>query len=83
MNTLVLIAIIIVFVFVLTYDPKSRKLDKYIAPVVASREQQQPPVQQRVPSACASDRYHDLQFNSEAKTSGCAGKSREFMGAVI
>ena len=81
MNTLVLIAIIIVFVFVLTYDPKSRKLDKYITPVASTREQ--PLAPQQVPSACASDRYHDLQFNSEAKTSGCTGKSREFMGAVI
>ena len=81
MNTLVLIAIAIVFVFLLTYDPKSRKLDKYITPVVVA--EQQPSAPQRVPSACASDRYHELQFNSESKTSGCKGKSREFMGAVI
>ena len=81
MNTLVLIAIIIVFVFALTYDPKSRRLDKYIAPEQNYGKQQQP--QKLMPSPCASDRYHDVQFNSEPSISSCAGKPREIMGAII
>lgn len=81
MNTLVLIAILVVFVFLLTYDPKSRRLDKYITPQVTT--EQQPSVPKQVPSSCASDRYHDVQFNSAPSTSSCAGKPREVMGAII
>ena len=79
MNTLVLIAILVVFVFLLTYDPKSRRLDKYISPQVTTDQQ----LPKQMPSSCASDRYHDVQFNSDPSISSCAGKPREVMGAVI
>ena len=78
MNTLVMIAILVVFVFLLTYDPKCGKLEKYINPspstTMAKKSELQPP--------CDIDRYHSLQFNSPS-TSGCAGRTKEFLGAVI
>jgi len=82
MNTLVMIAILVVFVFLLTYDPKYGKLEKYINPspllpsssTMSKKPEPQPP--------CDIDRYHSLQFNSPS-TSGCAGRTKEFLGAVI
>jgi len=32
MNSIILLCVILIFVFVLTYDPKSRTLDRFISP---------------------------------------------------
>lgn len=77
MNKLVWIAVIIVFVFLLTYDPKSGKLEKYITTPRVS-----PPISQEVPQ-CSEDRYYELQFSKKAPPGECAGKPVEFMGAIM
>ena len=68
MHSLVWFAILAAFVFLLTYDPRSRRLDKYIS--TQSTE-------------CESGRYQELQFNTRAPGDSCKGEPKEFMGAVI
>jgi hypothetical protein len=82
MNTLVMIAILVVFVFLLTYDPKYGKLEKYInpSPLLPSSSTMSKKLEPQPP--CDIDRYYSLQFNSPS-TSGCAGRTKEFLGAVI
>ena len=83
MNTLVVIAILVVFVFLLTYDPRCGKLEKYINPSQLSVVDTTPPTKKLEPQPpCDIDRYHSLQFNSPS-TNGCAGRTKEFLGAVI
>jgi hypothetical protein len=69
MHSLVWFAILAAFVFLLTYDPRSQRLNKYIH----SNDVMQ----------CESGRYQELQFNTRAPNGGCNGKPKEFMGAVI
>ena len=76
MNKLVWIAVLVVFVFLITYDPKSRKLEKYITtppvkPVVSKKPE------------CDEDRYFELQFAKKSPSGECAGKPIEYKGAVI
>jgi hypothetical protein len=79
MNKLIWIVVIIVFVFLLTYDPKSGRLEKYITtPQVA---QVAPPSAKL--AKCPEDRYYELQFNEKAPPGACAGTPVEFLGAVI
>ena len=75
MNKLVWIAVIIVFVFLLTYDPKSGKLEKYITTPQVSPARQAP--------QCSEDRYYELQFAEKAPPGECVGKPVEFMGAIM
>lgn len=69
MHSLVWFAILAAFVFLLTYDPRSQRLNKYIH----SKDVMQ----------CESGRYQELQFNTRAPNGGCTGEPKEFMGAVI
>ena len=78
MNKLVWVAIIIVFVFLLTYDPKSGKLEKYITTPQVKKVS---PISQE--PQCTEDRYYELQFAEKAPPGECAGKPVEFMGAVM
>jgi hypothetical protein len=80
-TTLIVIIVLIVFVFLLTYDPKTRRLDKYLPPAQVSQETS-PDTSQGAPM-CESERYHELQFNSKSDGKGCVGQQRESMGAVI
>lgn len=69
----------IVFVFLLTYDPKSRRLEKYLtSPGQAAKNASEP-----LPPRCDADRYYELQFNEKSHGEGCAGAPEEYMGAVI
>jgi len=70
MHSIVWFAILAAFVFLLTYDPRSRRLDKYI--------KESAPCTQ-----CESGRYQELQFNTRAPGDSCKGEPKEFMGAVI
>ena len=78
MNKLVWIAVIVVFVFLLTYDPKSGKLEKYIT---TPRVPKISPARQA--PQCSEDRYYELQFAEKAPPGECAGKPVEFMGAIM
>lgn len=77
-TTLIIGLVVLVFVFLLTYDPKTRKLEKYLtspgqaAKMESSRSEQ-----------CESARYHEVQFNSKAREGACAGTPAEYLGAVI
>jgi hypothetical protein len=78
-NTALIIGIVVlVFVFLITYDPKSRKLEKYLtSPGQAAQ------MESRRSKECESARYHEVQFNSKAGRDACAGEPEEYMGAVI
>jgi len=81
MNTLIWVAILVVFIFLLTYDPKSGRLGNYITP--QSKKTVTPPVMTEDEYECdEQSRYHEAQFNTPGKK-GCTGKPREYMGAVI
>ena len=69
MNSLILLCIILIFVFILTYDPKSRTLDRFINPDDDD-------------SVC---RYQTLQFAKTAESCVVKDKTRlqENMGAVF
>jgi len=80
-NTTIIIGIVVlVFVFLLTYDPKTRKLEKYLTS--PGQESAQAAVVSRK-KKCESDRYHEVQFNSKSSGEGCMGSPKEYMGAVI
>lgn len=86
-NTTIIIAVVLmVFVFLITYDPKSRRLEKYL--VSPGQEASQAskaskPAYQPVQTMCETDRYYELQFNAKANGSGCSGHPKESMGAII
>jgi hypothetical protein len=71
MHSLVWFAILAAFVFLLTYDPRSQRLNKYI------------PSKDTPCAQCESGRYQELQFNTRAPNGGCNSEPKEFMGAVI
>jgi len=79
MNKLIWIVVIIVFVFIITYDPKSGRLEKYITTPQVARDA--PPSVKL--AKCPEDRYYKLQFNEKAPPGACAGTPVEFLGAVI
>jgi hypothetical protein len=79
MNKLIWIVVIIVFVFLLTYDPKSGRLEKYITTPQVARVA--PP--SLTLNKCSEDRYYELQFNEKAPPGTCAGTPKEVLGAVI
>ena len=76
-TTLIIGLVVLVFVFVLTYDPKTRRLEKYLTSP-GQVQAMEAPAQQ-----CESDRYHDVQFNTKSNGEGCLGKPKEYMGAVM
>lgn len=83
MNTLIWVAILVVFIFLLTYDPKSGRLGNYITPKPQSKAVSVPPVMTEDEYACdEQNRYHEAQFNTSDKE-GCVGKPREYIGAII
>ena len=75
---LVWAAVLIAFVFLLTYDPKSCTLEKYITPKAKTPT---PPPPKSAPK-CESERYQELQFSSSDKNA-CKGEPVERMGAII
>jgi hypothetical protein len=78
-NTTIIIGLVVlVFVFLLTYDPKTRKLEKYLTSPGQVQAMEVPQVQQ-----CESDRYHEVQFNTKSNGEGCLGTPKENMGAVM
>ena len=79
MNKLIWIVVIIVFVFLITYDPKSGRLEKYITTPQVARVAPPPSAQAK----CSEDRYYELQFNEKAPPGTCAGTPKEMLGAVI
>jgi hypothetical protein len=79
MNTLVVVVVVVLFIFLLTYDPKTKTLEKYIEPPVQQVPQQST---EQVPT-CPADRYYQVQFGKNAPMSSCAGTEKSFMGAVI
>jgi len=79
MNKLIWIVVIIVFVFLLTYDPKSGRLENYITTPQVARVAPPP----STPTKCPAERYYELQFNEKAPSNACAGTPKEFLGAVI
>jgi hypothetical protein len=76
MHALVWVVVLIAFVFLLTYDPKSCTLEKYITP--KSKEKT---AAVSTPK-CDSERYQELQFSSSDK-SACKGEPVERMGVII
>jgi hypothetical protein len=79
MSKLIWALVLVVFVFLITYDPKTRRLEKYLttpgqAVQTAAKE---------LPPRCDADRYYELQFNEKSNGEGCAGEPGEYMGAVI
>lgn len=80
MNKLVIFVVLVVFVFLLTYDPKSRKLEKYIS---APAPDVTPQVVPDPESTCSEDRYYKLQFAKNPRTTKCTGKPVEYMGAIM
>jgi len=78
MNTIIWVAILVAFVFMLTYDPRSRNLEKYIPPQVPRCSQEPTPGKQ-----CESGRFQELQFGVNPPDGGCKGEVKTFMGAVI
>jgi hypothetical protein len=78
-TTLIIGVVVLVFVFMLTYDPKTRRLEKYLTSpgqaIVQEKVGQDP--------ECESDRYHELQFNSKSNGEGCMGEQLQYKGAII
>jgi hypothetical protein len=78
MHTFVWIAILAVFVFLLTYDPSSKKLDKYIKPdffysFPEKKEQY----------SSSSERYQNLIFGQSSSSNTDTGETKEYKGAII
>ena len=71
-----MIIVLAAVVFMLTYDPKSRTLDKYIS-------QDKAVVKADPIFACPPDRYHEAQFNSKAPPGACSSPHSSMMGAII
>jgi hypothetical protein len=74
-TTLIIGIVVLVFVFLLTYDPKTRRLEKYLEKPSQVAETGGP--------KCESDRYHELQFNSKSNGEGCMGEQLQYKGAII
>ena len=76
MNAIILFLVLAAVVFLLTYDPKSRTLDRYIS-------QDKPVLKPDPVFECPPDRYHEVQFNSKAPPGACANEQPTMMGAII
>ena len=77
-TTLIIGIVVLVFVFLLTYDPKTRRLEKYL-----ESPQKPSQVAEAEGPKCESDRYHELQFNSKSNGEGCMGEQPQYKGAII
>ncbi len=67
MHNLVWLLVAVACVFLLTYDPRSRKLEKYIQPE----------------SQCDTKKFQELQFNVKAPAGVCKGEPKTCKGAII
>ena len=77
MNKLVILVVVVVFIFLLSYDPKSRKLEKYI-----STPKVLPVVNETISKPmCSEEKYHQLIFNTDGPK--CSGQPVEYLGAVM
>ncbi len=84
MNKFILIAIIAVVLFVLTYDPKSGTLERYLQPYESdgSKKQcQDEEFRAKYPDQCKDVNYDAIQFARSAFMNPMATNSK--MGAII
>ena len=84
MNKLVLIAIIAVILFVLTYDPKSGTLERYLQPYdpdKGKKQCQNDEFRAKYPDQCKDSNYDGIQFASSAFMNPIPSNSK--MGAII
>jgi hypothetical protein len=84
MNKLVLFAILAVVIFVLTYDPKSGTLEKYLKPYSPDdnkKQCQDETFRAQHPDQCKHVNYESIEFASTAFANPMATNSK--MGAII
>ena len=84
MNKLVLFAIIAVVLFVLTYDPKSGTLEKYLKPYSPDDNKQKcqdETFRAQNPGQCKHVNYESIEFASTAFANPMPSNSK--MGAII
>jgi hypothetical protein len=84
MNKLVLFAILAVVLFVLTYDPKSGTLEKYLKPYSPDdnkKQCQDEAFRAKNPGQCKDVNYDAIQFASTAFMNPMPTNSK--MGAII
>ena len=84
MNNLILIAIIAVVIFVLTYDPKSGTLERYLQPYDPDKNKKQCQDEEfraNNPSQCKDSNYDGIQFARSAFMNPIPTNSK--MGAII
>lgn len=84
MNKLVLFAIIAVVLFVLTYDPKSGTLERYLQPYEQSantKDCQNDQFRANHPDQCKDANYDGLQFARSAFMNPVSTNAK--MGAII
>jgi len=67
MDNLLIMVLLIAFIFVLTYDPRSRTLDRFISPATGD-------------DAC---RYQSVQFGRLAESCVMEKPQTDHLGAVI
>ena len=84
MNNLILFAIIAVVIFVLTYDPKSGTLERYLQtydPDKVKNQCQSEEFRAKYPDQCKDANYDGIQFAKSAFMNPMPTNSR--MGAII
>ena len=83
MNKLVLFAIIAVFIFVLTYDPKKGNLERYLHPYNSDKKSQcqDEEFRAKYPDQCKEANYDGLQFAKSSFMNPVPTNSK--MGAII
>lgn len=74
---IILVVFLIVFVFLISYNPSAGTFDKYIPR--KEKYESAVPVDRRL-TQCSESRYLDLQLGSPGP---CAGEPTEYLGAVI
>jgi hypothetical protein len=76
------VVVIVVFVFLISYNPSTGTLEKYMPKKEKYEEvpQANPPLFDRRLTQCDESRYLDLQLGSPGP---CMGEPQEYLGAVI
>ena len=85
MNQLILFAIIAVFIFVLTYDPKTGKIEKYLQSYSADPATNcaDPTFRSQHPGQCKDATYNGVQFAQPQSAFALPTPSNSKMGAII
>ena len=81
MNKLIYVAIAITIVFMLTYDPKSGTLDKYLAKPEQKDRCQDDVYRGNNPAQCQASHYDAVQFAKA--TYNAPSQNGTSMGAII